>query len=194
MAGAPIRAAGFATTAEWVRWEPLHAATQADDAAALVTSTEEARAHVAEWVRDVDGRLGDMGAVFQAAGWVPDPASGEVVALAVGTMVAGLETESASSFAAERQRARAPRGVKVFERSVLGDVELPGGVGVVEVEQSASRSTRLVDHSIVWTVFPTGHAGAVQVHLRTTQGDLWEALADEGRLMVENLVVSAEAT
>jgi hypothetical protein len=193
MAGAPIRSAGFATTAEWVRWEPLHAATQADDAAALVTSTEQARAHVAEWVRDVDGRLEDMGSVFQVAGWVPDPASGEVVALAVGTMVAGLEEESASSFGAARRKAKTPRGVKVFDRDVLVDVELPGGVGVVEVEQSASKRTRLVDHSIVWTVFPTGHAGAVQVHLRTTQGDLWEALADEGRIMVENLVVSAEA-
>jgi hypothetical protein len=193
MAGAPIRSAGFATTTQWVRWEPLRAATQADDAAALVTSTAQARAHVAEWARDIDGRLADMGSVFQVGGWVPDPASGEVVALAVGTMAPDLEAESPSSFGAARKKARAPRGVKVFDRDVLVDIELPGGIGVVEVEQSAARRTRLVDHSIVWTVFPTGYAGAVQVHLRTAQGDLWEALADEGRIMVENLVVSAEA-
>jgi hypothetical protein len=183
-----IDKAGYSRTAQWVTWIPHRGAATADEAAAEATTTPEARTAVAAWIRSTDLRVGQIKGVFRAAGWVPEPTGG-VVALLVATIVRGEPGLDAAAYKAKSEKAKIPRGVKMFDRAVLG-FDLPSGRAVVEVEISASRRQPRVDHSVIWTVFPEGVVDAVRMHFRTSHSDLLDALADDARVMAETVVVT----
>jgi hypothetical protein len=176
---------GCASTEQWVRWAPMTGEAVADAVADAVTTTPEARASVAAWIRATDLGLREIQGVVDGAGWVPEPTGG-VVALMVSSILRGEPGLDAAAYEKRSARAKAPRGVKMFGRSVTS-WDLPLGRGVVEVEISASRGEPTVDHSIIWTVFPRDVADAVRLHFRTPHSELLELLADEARIMVENI-------
>lgn len=189
MSGDTIGRMGFAHPPEWATWLPHSGAEVADQIASLVTTTEEGCARVAAEIRSCQRELAAVPGLTQAGIWVPDPSDGLPSGFMFASMVSGDETiPSPAAYANHLRAAKAPRGVRIFDHGVT-EANVALGPAVVEVEIAAPRRGRQVVSSVTWMVFPTGYTDAVRMYFRTPYPDLLEPLADEARIMVDELVL-----
>jgi hypothetical protein len=182
---------------QWASWTPGEGASRADDVAARLGTTPEARDRVREAVHVFDQRMPLTEALcLLGALWVPDRSSGEAWALLLVDLLVS-EDPSDPVTAADYLAMAAPtpkrRGLKVLDYSSAA-ATVAAGPAVIQVEVSGNRWRRDFTSTIVWTVFPPGSHEALRLSFTSPEPAVSSAFSDEAAAVAHALSITLVGT
>jgi hypothetical protein len=189
----PIRNYDLGAPAGWASWAPGRGASQADEVAAALGTTPEARARVREAVLAFDERVPSEGGHLGAAVWVPDPSTGEPWGYLLVDLLVGdpARPTTPAEFLHAVRRPTKRRGWKVLDYSVApGDK--PAGPMVVQFEVTAPKRSGAVQTSFTWTVFPPGSHEGIRLVFDAPSPAAADALELETVDIVNTLTVTLD--
>ena len=178
----------------WASWEPGQAVGSAEGVAERLADGDAARERVRAAVLGIDADLPLERALLSAAVWVPDPSSGEPLAMLLAELAIPTERGVPVGFEGYLRAAAAPPpwrfGRKVFEHSVT-TVEVPVGRAVLERLVMAERREP-VTTAVTFTIFPDGTDEAIRLTLSSLVPAAADVLLEQGHSMAEAVTATIE--
>lgn len=180
----------------WFAWNIGEAAARCDDLVASVSDGGIRRA-LRERILSIDSSVGKNGAMLWAGLWVPEPATGGVLAVArVELLVLQSDRPAVRDEVLAERNADPFEAFKVFDRAVI-PIDIPAGPAVVEAMVMAERPRGVlrrlagaaVESRVVYTIVPEGSGEGLRLEVLTDRPDVIDDLVEQAARLADTVTV-----